>query len=166
MNALLLSHSYEPISFISERKVLKMFCLGKIEVLSTWDNKFNISSKQHKYPAVVRLVYKNRWMPKMAKFNRKAILKRDYYTCQYCGYAGTPPQLGVDHIMPRSRGGSNTFDNCVTSCHPCNIKKGSRTPEEAGMKLMNKPEPPKRFIINEYRSLADVHSDWKFYLGL
>lgn len=166
MNALLLSHSYEPISFISERRLLKMLWLGKIEILSTWDHEFNIINKIYKYPAVVRLVYKNRWVPKIAKFNRKSILKRDYYICQYCGYAGTTSQLGIDHIIPRSRGGANSFGNCVTCCHPCNIKKGNKTPEEAGMRLMNKPEAPKRFIINEYRSLDNIHPDWKFYLGL
>ena len=163
MNALLLSHSYEPISFISERKVLKMLCLHKIEILSTWEIDFNFKLK---YPSVVRLVYKNRWMPKIAKFNRKAILKRDYYTCQYCGYAGTPHQLSIDHIIPRALGGNNSFNNCVTSCHPCNIKKGSKTLDQVGMKLLNVPEPPKRFIINEYKSLETIHPDWKFYLGV
>lgn len=165
MNSLLLSHSYEPISFISERKALKMLCLGKIEILSNWDFSHPVSVK-FTSPAVVRLVYKNRWMPKIAKFNRKAILKRDYYICQYCGYAGTPNQLSVDHVIPRSCGGSNSFDNCVTCCKPCNSRKGNRTPEQANMKLLNKPEPPKRFIVNEYRSLEKVHNDWKFYLGL
>jgi 5-methylcytosine-specific restriction endonuclease McrA len=165
MNALLLSHSYEPITFISERKVIKMLCLGKLEILSTWDEQTIISNNKFKYPSVVRLVYKNRWMPKIAKFNRKAILKRDYFICQYCGYAGTSAQLSIDHVIPRSCGGPNSFDNCVTSCHPCNSKKKNRTPEQAGMKLLNKPEAPKRFIINEYRSLSIVHPDWKFYLG-
>lgn len=163
MNALLLSHSYEPISFISERKVIKMLCLHKIEILSTWNEDFNFKLK---YPAVVRLVYKNRWMPKMAKFNRKSILKRDYFTCQYCGYAGTPNQLSVDHIVPRALGGSNSFTNCVTSCHPCNSKKGSKTLEQSGMKLLKAPEPPKRFIVHEYKSLQTIHPDWKFYLGI
>ncbi len=164
MNALLLSHSYEPISFISERKALKMLCLGKIEILSTWEN--NITDLRFKYPAVVRLVYKNRWMPKIAKFNRKAVLKRDYYICQYCGYSGTSSQLSVDHIIPRSLGGENSFNNCVTCCKPCNSKKGSKTLDQVGMKLLQKPEAPKRFIVNEYRDLEIVHMDWKFYLGI
>jgi 5-methylcytosine-specific restriction endonuclease McrA len=166
MNSLLLSYSYEPITFISERKVLKMLCLGKVEILSNWEEQTIISNNKLKYPAVVRLVYRNRWMPKIAKFNRKAILKRDYYICQYCGYAGTSTQLSVDHIIPRSHGGENSFNNCVTCCKPCNSKKGSKTLEQAGMKLLQKPEAPKRFIVNEYRDLQVVHSDWKFYLGI
>ncbi len=164
MNALLLSYSYEPITFISERKVLKMMFLGKIEILSSWDKL--IEGAKLNYPAVVRLAYKNRWMPKIAKFNRKAILKRDYYICQYCGYAGTPTQLTVDHIIPRSLGGENSFNNCVTCCKPCNSKKGSKSLEQVGMKLLQKPEAPKRFIVNEYRDLQIIHVDWKFYLGI
>jgi len=166
MNALLLSHSYEPISFISEKKVLKMLCLGKIEILSTWDQILFIANNKIQYPAVVRLSYKNRWMPKIAKFNRKAILKRDYFTCQYCGFAGAPNQLSIDHIVPRAFGGVNSFENCVTCCHPCNNKKGSKTPEQVGMRLLSKPAPPRRFIINEYESLNTIHADWKFYLGI
>lgn len=166
VNALLLSHSYEPISFISEKKVLKMLCLGKIEVLSNWEDSFLFINNKINYPAVVRLVYRNRWMPKIAKFNRKAILKRDYFTCQYCGFAGTTHQLSIDHIIPRALGGVNSFDNCVTCCKPCNSKKGSKTLEQVGMKLLNKPAAPRRFIINEYESLSTIHNDWKFYLGV
>jgi|LauGreDrversion4_2_1035121.scaffolds.fasta_scaffold120630_3 hypothetical protein len=165
MNALLLSHSYEPISFISERKVLKMLWLGKVEVLSSWEESSSTINSFFNNPAVVRLVYRNRWMPKIAKFNRKAILKRDYFICQYCGFTGTATQLSIDHVIPRALGGVNSFDNCVTCCKPCNSKKGSKTLDQVGMKLLNKPAPPQRFIINEYESLQVVHNDWKFYLG-
>jgi hypothetical protein len=154
------------MTFLSERKVLKMILNGKVEVLSTWDHEIAWANGSFKMPAVIKMSYKNRWLPKIAKFNRKAVLKRDYYICQYCGYAGTPKQLTVDHIIPSSKGGLNTFSNCVTSCRTCNEKKGDKTPEQAGMKLLNKPEAPKRFIIHEYRSFSKVHHDWKFYLGL
>jgi len=67
---------------------------------------------------------------------RNGILKRDKHSCQYCG---SRYQLTIDHIIPKSRGGSDTWDNLITSCHPCNNKKSNKTPEEAGFTLKKPP---------------------------
>ena len=73
------------------------------------------------------------------RITRRAVFARDSWTCQYCG---TTSHLTVDHMVPRSRGGPSGWDNIVTSCAPCNRRKGNRTPVETGMKLRSKPRAP------------------------
>lgn len=73
-------------------------------------------------------------------FNAEKMKKRDNYTCQYCGKSGV--KLTVDHVIPKSRGGKNTWENCVAACEPCNYSKDNKTPDEAGMKLLKTPTVP------------------------
>lgn len=92
---------------------------------------------------------------------RKNILKRDRHKCAYCGRGDLP--LTIDHIIPKSRGGDDTWENLVAACLPCNNKKGDRTPEEANIKLKIKPYVPNHimFIRNTVGRLDD---NWKPYL--
>jgi 5-methylcytosine-specific restriction endonuclease McrA len=76
---------------------------------------------------------------KVPPVNRREVLKRDHHSCQYCG---STKKLTLDHVMPRSRGGSHTWDNVVAACESCNGRKSDRTPQEAGMPLRNKPKAP------------------------
>ncbi len=75
-------------------------------------------------------------------FNRRNLYRRDHYTCQYCGTRQEPGHLTIDHVLPISRGGDTSWENCVVACRSCNWKKGSRTPEEAGLGLRRHPDKP------------------------
>jgi 5-methylcytosine-specific restriction endonuclease McrA len=75
-------------------------------------------------------------------FSRRNLFKRDHYTCQYCGAQPGPQELTIEHVLPRSRGGYSTWENCVLACVACNTKKANRTPEQAGMKLRKAPRKP------------------------
>jgi hypothetical protein len=75
---------------------------------------------------------------------RHMVFRRDRHACQYCGRRG---ELTLDHVMPQSRGGPDTWENLVSACQPCNQRKANRTPEEAGMKLAAKP---RRYVPNQY----------------
>lgn len=75
-------------------------------------------------------------------FSRRNLFKRDKYTCQYCGIQPGPEELTIDHIMPKSRGGLSSFENCVLACVECNKVKANRTPDEAHMKLRKVPKKP------------------------
>jgi 5-methylcytosine-specific restriction endonuclease McrA len=77
---------------------------------------------------------------RLMQFSRRNLSKRDNYTCQYCGVRPGPQLLTVDHVIPKKRGGKSTWQNCVLSCVECNHKKADRTPEEAGMRLLPRPE--------------------------
>ena len=75
-------------------------------------------------------------------FSRKNLFKRDRYTCQYCGIQPGPEELTVDHVVPRSRGGTSTWENCVLACVECNKRKADRTPAQAGLKMRKTPRKP------------------------
>jgi 5-methylcytosine-specific restriction endonuclease McrA len=95
------------------------------------------------------------------KPSRKNILWRDKSQCQYCGVIEAPKDMTIDHVIPRSRGGGNTWSNLVTCCKKCNQKKRDRTPEEASMSLLNKPIRPKNSVL---RQISDVQPIWNIYL--
>jgi 5-methylcytosine-specific restriction endonuclease McrA len=93
-------------------------------------------------PTVIRVLnLVRRKVRKTVSFSKKNILRRDNFTCQYCGNKDHP--LTVDHIVPKSRGGETIWTNVVVACKPCNMKKGSRTAREANMKLGQSPTRPK-----------------------
>lgn len=161
---LLLNSSYEPIGFISFRKLIKLFIKEKIDIISEWEEDISWASEKIKYPATVRLRYYVRNVKKKLRFSRKGLFRRDNFQCQYCAVALSTHELTVDHILPRSRGGISDWLNTVSSCKPCNWKKKNRTPEEANMQIINIPFIPKFDIIQGFRSGDEFHNDWDNYL--
>ena len=99
--------------------------------------------------------------PLAARISRRAVFARDRHRCQYCG---SDRHLTVDHVVPRCRGGADTWDNLVTSCAPCNRKKGDRPPQQAGLSLLHKPRPPEpaSFI---FMHVDHIHESWRPYLS-
>jgi 5-methylcytosine-specific restriction endonuclease McrA len=94
-------------------------------------------------------------------FSRRTIYKRDENQCQYCGITPGTDSLTIDHVLPRSRGGKTTWENCVLACVKCNSKKADRTPEECNMKLSKKPKKPKTPLFK-----GDVRIEsWQSFLG-
>ena len=93
-------------------------------------------------PRVIRLLGYDKLPKQAVKFNRRNIFARDNNQCQYCGKKYATAELSLDHVVPRSRGGTSTWENVVCSCHRCNRLKGGRTPVEAGMRLIRHPRRP------------------------
>ena len=94
-------------------------------------------------PEVVALTGYDRVPSTVVTFSRRNIFKRDHYTCQYCGVQPGGSELSLDHILPRSRGGESSWQNCVLACVDCNKRKADRTPEQAGMRLRTRPARPR-----------------------
>jgi 5-methylcytosine-specific restriction endonuclease McrA len=93
-------------------------------------------------PEVVTLVRYDGVPVNIVTFTRRNVFKRDRLTCQYCGIQPGTEELTIDHVLPRSQGGTSTWENCVLACVACNARKADRTPDEAGMKLRRKPSRP------------------------
>jgi len=93
-------------------------------------------------PEVIVLKKYGERPPRKVVFNRPNLGKRDAFTCQYCGVTLNSDDLTIEHVLPRSRGGPTSWENCVAACEECNARKADRTPREAGMKLRSMPVRP------------------------
>lgn len=115
-------------------------------------------------PRIIRLVGYDRLPEQRVKLNRRNLFARDRNRCQYCGAFFPTNELSIDHVMPRSQGGPDTWENLVCSCIRCNAKKGGRTPEQARMKLVRKPVRPRRSPLITLKLGHDKYASWKAFL--
>jgi 5-methylcytosine-specific restriction endonuclease McrA len=115
-------------------------------------------------PKVIRLLGYDRLPKQDVKLNRRNIFARDRNVCQYCGRHYPTSELSLDHVMPRSQGGTSTWTNLVCACTRCNAKKGGRTPEQAHMKLIRQPVKPTRNPVITMRLGSDKYAGWKHFL--
>ena len=115
-------------------------------------------------PRIIRLLSYDRLPKQTVKFNRRNIFARDHNQCQYCGKKLPLTELTLDHVVPRSQGGRATWENIVCACLPCNIRKGGRTPREAHMHLIRKPEKPKRSTMLAQKLTNRKYETWKTFL--
>jgi len=161
MKTLLLDKVYRPIAFISERRVARLVMTEKATVISEWKG-VPFYGKMF-CPAIILLKKYVRRKPLLPRFNFKGVFRRDFYTCQYTGIVLPQSQLTVDHIIPRSRGGRSTWENCVTASLSINAAKGNRTPEEAGLKLLRPAQAPPDSLGLEFAVMEETHPDWEDY---
>jgi len=162
---LVLNASYEPINVCAARRAIVLVLKGVASTEERTSHQVVSTRMCLPLPSVIRLLEYRRIPRQTRALSRKNILLRDRYTCQYCGRSCPASELTMDHVVPRSRGGASTWENLVASCIDCNNRKGSRTPDEAGMKLS---QPPKPFNIHTSRHIMRLlgKSDdlWKKYL--
>ena len=162
---LVLNASYEPINICAARRALVLVLKGVASAEE--ESQAHVHSPRYsiRVPSVIRLLEYRRIPHQTRALSRKNILMRDRYTCQYCHRTMPSGELTLDHVVPRSRAGETTWENLVACCHPCNNRKGSRTPEEAGMKLARAPRP---FSLHTSRHLmrllAKSDDQWRKYL--
>ena len=115
-------------------------------------------------PRILRVLSYHRLPRQQVKLNRRNIYTRDQNLCQYCGKRFKPSELSLDHVVPRSHGGINAWENLVCCCVRCNVKKGNRTPEQAGMPLKRKPSKPSWLPQLGSRIPADVFGSWQRFV--
>lgn len=125
---------------------------GKAEIVETYDRIIRGVSISFQHPKVIKLVkyVKIKQRLQQAKYSRKNILARDKMICQYCAIKCTTKTATLDHIVPKSRGGENSWTNIVTCCKKCNNKKDNKTPAEARMKLLSVPTKPHQSKILDF----------------
>lgn len=115
-------------------------------------------------PTIILLKVYNGFVFRQVRLCRKNIFERDRCQCQYCGKILPKHELTIDHVIPRSRGGEDTWENLVLACLPCNLKKGNRTPEEAQMSLLRKPVAPRWLPRLGTRLKKDQLSSWQKFV--
>ena len=156
-----LNQDYQPLSVCSVQRSIKLIFLEKAELLhDDPDKKLRTVHRNYAYPSVIRLRRYIRLPYTKIVLSRRNIMKRDRFTCQYCSKRS---DLTLDHVMPRSRGGKDTWENLITACNTCNVRKGNRTPEEADMPLKMKPYRPVHITFFQ-NFIGGVQEVWKPYL--
>src|SRR5574337_669782 len=149
---LVLNNSFEPLHVCTARRAIILLYTGKAERIEDSPHFIHSPSIVLVIPAVIRLHrYVKRPVIPTVSFNKKNILKRDAYTCQYCGRNGGE-RMTIDHVIPRSLGGRTVWENVVSACRACNLKKGSKPLHEASMSLLRKPAKPVSVV---YHALCD-----------
>lgn len=146
-SVLVLNSSYEVLNETSWKRAVKLVLSGKADIHPEKDRVIRLR-KYVKLPTQ-RI--------RAGRPNRKAILSRDDYLCQYCGTFGSKTNaLTIDHVIPKSRGGQDNWDNMVCACISCNNKKDNRTPEEWGVPLVKRPKAPP----NRYSEILNKVPEW------
>jgi 5-methylcytosine-specific restriction endonuclease McrA len=147
---------------------MTLLAQGKVEVVAEYDKEVRAVTFTFRLPSVVRLLrFVRSRIGKHVPFSRWNIYKRDDFTCQYCAERFGVEDLTFDHVEPASKGGTRSWENIVTSCYPCNRRKGPRTPEQAGMRLMKnpvKPAPSPVFRVTfGMRRTPEAWRDWLYW---
>ncbi|MCT0225439.1 HNH endonuclease [Synechococcus sp. CS-1328] len=161
-HVLVLNASYEPLNITHWRRAMVMLLKGKAEGLE--HDSSRVIRPDLLLPTVIRLRQFVRVPYKPLPLTRRNLFQRDNHRCQYC--ASTTQPLSIDHIVPRSRGGADVWENVTTACLGCNVRKGNRTPREAGMPLLQEPHRPHSGLNFEAsrQIRAGRHAEWAKYL--
>lgn len=188
-NVLVLNRLYMAIRVINARRAFSLLFRNLAEVINVEDGKYlaydfdswtELSTYREQFdehtdwvrtvrlhiavPRIIRLLDYDRLPKQAVKLNRRNIYARDRNTCQYCGKRYPTSELSLDHVVPRSQGGQNTWENLVCSCVACNSRKGGRTPAQCHMQPIRKPAQPRRNPVINLRLGLDKYACWQAFL--
>lgn len=189
-SVLVLNKLFMAVHIVSVRRAFVLLCKELAEVVSIEDGQWctydfeswrDISALRREFPEpdrdwvrtvsfeievprIIRLIAFDRVPKSGVKFNRRNIFARDSNRCQYCNARCSTSELTLDHVVPRSQGGRATWENIVCACMDCNVRKGGRTPEQAGMKLVRRPTKPKTSPMVSLKLGNQKYRSWKTFL--
>jgi 5-methylcytosine-specific restriction endonuclease McrA len=160
-SVLVLNQDYQAIGVCSVERAFVLVLLQKAEMLTAHPRRrLQSIHRDYQFPSIIRLHRYIQLPYKRVNLSRHNVFKRDRNKCVYCG---TKESLTIDHVVPKSHGGRDTWENLVTACQKCNAKKGNLTPEQAEMPLRHQPFRPS-FVMFLSNFAGDVREDWKPYL--
>lgn len=179
---LVLNRYYQPVHVTSVRRAFSLLYQGVAKALDSQYRLYEFDdwaaltaaahdsvttvNRQIRIPRVVVLLAYE-YLPKgRVRFSRLNIYARDHDTCQYCARQLPRSELNLDHVNPRSQGGKTSWENVVCSCVPCNLKKGGRTPEQAGLRLLKKPVRPRWTPLFRGAVRRNTYREWLPFLTL
>lgn len=163
---LVLNVTFEPLKIVDWQRAVVLWCQGKAEIIETHEREVRAVTFSFRMPSVIRLLRLVKiGRANVVPFTRANIYLRDDYTCQYCGHKFDSEELTFDHVIPQAQGGRRGWDNIATACVPCNRRKGARTPEAAGMRLLRKPRRPSPSpVFRVTLGLRKTPERWRDYL--
>lgn len=142
---LVLNANFEPINVCTTRRAIMLVLSGKASLVMNGRGEIHTVTRTYPRPSIIRLEQMVRRPRPTVRLTKKEILRRDDYTCQYCGQR--TPYLTVDHVIPRRFGGQYVWENLVAACPACNHRKGSHTPEQVNMRLLRSPKAPPANVV-------------------
>lgn len=159
---LVLNANFEPIHTCSLHRAIGLLVMHKACLVENGRGEIHTANNVFPRPSIIRLqMMVNRPRPAV-RFNRREILRRDNYTCQYCGKH--TPELTIDHVIPRRLGGRQTWLNVVAACPACNHRKGGRLLSDAGMILLHSPKEPSSAALYVFGRHLQQYREWEPYL--
>jgi 5-methylcytosine-specific restriction endonuclease McrA len=159
---LVLNANFEPLNVCSTRRAVGLLVAGRAEMLLNGRGYVHTVRLSYPRPSVIRLGHMIKRPRPRVRLTKREILRRDAYTCQYCG--GRSGRLTIDHVVPRHRGGDHSWANLVTACAGCNLRKGGRTLSEVHMVLMRPVREPYASADYLFASHLSNNQEWVPYL--
>jgi 5-methylcytosine-specific restriction endonuclease McrA len=180
-NVLVLNSLFQAVQITGVRRAFRLFYAGRARAVDedfatydfdNWcdlpagidDDRIHTPTRAIRIPRVIQLVYYDRLPRREVRFTRRNIFFRDRNRCQYCGGTFAQRRLNLDHVVPLSRGGASSWENVVCACIECNSRKGCRTPDEAGMRLVRPPRRPAGHPMLRAHWIGRGHEQWRTFL--
>ena len=182
-HVLILNRSYIPINITTVRRAFVLLYQGLAKAvdqefatfdfqswsdlsIATEDESIGMIHRMIRVPRVLMLISYDRIPKRHVRFSRHNIYLRDSNTCQFCGGRFSRADLNLDHVIPRCLGGKTVWENVVTSCIPCNRRKGMHTPAQMGMKLIRPPTRPRWTPFLDFSTQDIRYSEWKPFFNI
>ncbi len=159
---LVLNLNFEPLGVCSLKRAMCMIVVGKVRVLKNGRGYVRTPSRALPRPSVIRLAHLIRRPRPRVRLAKKEIFRRDDYCCQYCGRRTL--RLTVDHVVPRRLGGRHQWDNVVSACPACNLKKGGKNLGATSMQLLRPPREPAPTALYRFGQYLQQNEDWRPFL--
>ncbi len=159
---LILNVTFEPIHVCSTKRALALVLSGKAEIVINGRGTIRSAAWEFEIPSVIKLSHMIRRPRPRIALSKREILRRDEYTCQYCGRKMRT--LTLDHVIPRRQGGSHTWENLVAACAPCNRRKGGKLAAEMNMALHRMPFEPNPSAAYRFGSLVEQRQEWAQFI--
>lgn len=159
---LVLNANFEPLNVCTTKRAIGLIFAGKAEMIENGRGYIRTVRQDYPRPSVIRIGYMVKRPRPRVRLSKREVFRRDNYTCQYCG--SSHGRLTLDHVVPRHLGGRHRWENLVTACARCNLRKGGRSLDQVPMTLDQAPNEPRADAVYLFGNHLDDNDSWRQYL--